>query len=92
MGGSFSWVYRPLPAATAKCGTLLTLLPVALDLVRRYYIRTRAPPPNEFTDWALAHVRATLLGYEWLYALAVFFDVSLMALGFAMDLTRPEGA
>ena len=74
-------------------GTLLTLLPVGLDLIRKLYIRRQAPDSPEeggFSQWAQQRVWEALLGYESLYAWAIFLGVSLVALGFAIDLARPD--
>jgi hypothetical protein len=74
------------PRGVELAGTLLTLLPVMLDLFRKYYVHRHAPATEEgFTAWARERVQETLLGYEPLYAVAVFLGVSLVALGFAMD-------
>lgn len=75
-------------------GTLLTLLPVMLDLIRKYYVARNAiaHPETPFGRWVQGRLQSAFLGYEPVYALAVFLGVSLIALGFAMDLVRPGGA
>jgi hypothetical protein len=73
-------------------GTLLTLLPVGLDLFRKFYVRWHAPSgpsADPFSRWAQERVWQAFLGYERLYAAAVFLGVSLIALGFAVDLVKP---
>ena len=68
-------------------GTLLTLLPVGLDLLRKYYVK-RNMPSSQDAEWALKLVRQAFLGFESLYAWAVFLGISFIALGFAKDFFR----
>ena len=78
------------PKAIEFVGTLLTLLPVVLDLMRKLYIGRHTPrTKTRFTKWAVEEVQAALLEYDWLYGLVVFVGVSLIAIGFAMELRQP---
>ena len=74
-------------------GTLLTLFPVGLDLLRKFYVLRNAPAHETDAEgassWAMQRVYEAFLGYKSLYAWAVFAGVSLIALSFAIDLVRP---
>lgn len=77
------------PGLLGFLGTVLTLLPGADDLLRRYYRETRKPAPprdkkqQDILAKANAKVRDALSGFEPAYALLLLFGISLIALGFA---------
>ena len=69
-------------------GTMLTLFPVGLDMLRKFYVK-RSMPSAVTDGWVKDLVQQVFLGYERLYAWCVFIGVSLIGLGFAMGLTHP---
>jgi uncharacterized membrane protein len=89
-GGIFliAWLL-PLPGRWAEfIGTMLTLLPVLLDLLRRWYVArtTLEGARSPAAIWAEMRVRRALLGYEPLYGVLVIAGVGLIALGFASEI------
>jgi len=68
-------------------GTLLILLPAGIDLLRKYYVKRRTPSSPD-TEWARTLKVQAFLGFEGLYAWAVFWGFSMIASGFAMDFFR----
>jgi len=87
------WLLAALPQKAGPfaefIGTLLTLVPVGVDLARKLYVARRAAPEagrSAFAATARANLWAAFLGFEGLYALAFFVGVSAIALGFAIDL------
>ena len=85
--------YVALPARGVELtGTMLTLLPVALDLVRKLFVKLYAPAKDtgEYAEWVNRRLRDSFLGFEALYAVAIFFGVSLIALGFAIGWVNPQ--
>lgn len=77
------------PGLLGFLGTVLTLLPAAHDLMKRYYLKTRrAVAPNDPRQRAMlarvnASARDALSGFEPAYALLLLVGISLIALGFA---------
>ena len=81
----------PGPARGVElAGTLLTLVPVVVDLVRKFYLR-RILPEDERRQWLRDMAVGALLAYEWYASLVIALGISLLALGFAMEWVRPPG-
>jgi hypothetical protein len=71
-------------------GTLLTLLPVLWDLARKRYVERRLPEnaSKSFAAWAMGRTQRAFVGYDPAYAVLIALGLTLIALGFAIDLVR----
>lgn len=77
----------PWPSAwSGFIGTMLTLLPAVIDLLRKFYIERLGQ--TDGPDWVEKNLFRALLGYETLYAVLFALGLTGIALGFAQDLRK----
>jgi len=65
-------------------GTFLTLLPVGIDFLRKYYVRRLPPGANRAAIWlAFGH-------FDIILAIIFALGSTLVGLGFAVEYTHPK--
>ncbi len=69
-------------------GTILTLLPAAHEMSRRFYFRTRSPAApaddeqQKLLSWLRGRIENSMAAFNLLYALSLCIGISMIAIGF----------